>query len=64
MFFIFGGEESPLFRENKAFMAEPSDWPPMNDGTSEERDQGLWTIRKKDLTLNTTRSEFQSSQEK
>ena len=30
-FFLGGG--SPLFGENKAFMAEPSDRPAINDGT-------------------------------
>ena len=33
-FFFWGG--SPLFGENKAFMAEPSDWPGINHGMPEE----------------------------
>ena len=31
LFFSWGGG-SPLFGKNKAFMAEPSDWPAINDG--------------------------------
>ena len=32
-FYFFWGGGSPLFGENKAFMAEPSDRPAINDGT-------------------------------
>ena len=35
-FFFFWWGGSPLFGENKAFMAEPSDQPAINDGTPEE----------------------------
>ena len=32
-FFFFWGAGSPIFGENEAFMAEPSDRPSINDGT-------------------------------
>ena len=34
-FFFFWGGGSPLFGENKAFMAKPSDRPVINDGSGE-----------------------------
>ena len=32
-FLVGGGDESPLFGENKTFVAEPFDWPAIRDGT-------------------------------
>ena len=40
LFFFFGGDESLLFGENKAYMAEPSDQPAISDGTNKAK----WNI--------------------
>ena len=34
--FFFWGRGSPLLGENKAFIAEPSDWPAINDGITKK----------------------------
>ena len=36
LIFFFWGKRSPLLGENKAFMAEPSDQPTINDGTTKK----------------------------
>ena len=48
LFFVFCGEGSLLLGENKAFIAESSDWLAINDRTSEElkQEMEIWEMRK------------------